>query len=923
MKKKILVVDGNSIVNRAFYGVRPLTTATGKNTNAVYGTVNIISKHLGKLSPDYAAVAFDLKAPTFRHKMYADYKAGRRPTPPELLEQFPEVKEILSCMGFHILELPGYEADDIQGTVAKMAHGADNTESYILSGDRDLLQLIDDKVSVILEQNTGAVIMHEEEFREKYGVSVSQFVDMKAIMGDSSDNIPGVRGIGERGAAALLTDFGTLDGIYEHIDDPKISKATRTKLTEHKDEAYLSRKLAQIDTHVPLGITLEDLRYRGIDRGGLRAKLDELELNSFIAKFGLTDVKPTPKTAHAPAYNEKVAGEGDGDNGNKATVASEESAAGCKEKITNSVVGNTESVADSAESGATRGAENDATGGAENGATGGAENGTLDSEVFEPADAERIIENAGARFSFSLRDGNVFICNGERSFSYTGDLLPLSPLFSGERQIVCLDGKAIYHALRHAGIAVSDGTRFLDLVIYAYVLNPGAGNATISSLAMSFLGHGVDPSEPCTAVMLRLEEVLRKKITDDGELRVLDEMEIPLINVLGDIEETGFKVDCAGLHEFADALTELADDLKNKIYLQAGYDFNLNSPKQLGEALFVKLGIPYPSKKKTASGYSTDADILDALAPAYPIIGDILEYRQVTKLANTYARVLPEVADKNGRIHTDFKQALTATGRLSSADPNLQNIPIRTRMGREMRRYFIADEGKLLLDADYSQIELRLLAHISGDYTMSEAFRSGEDIHRKTAAAVFGVPEEAVTEEMRKRAKAVNFGIVYGISAFSLAKDIGATQSEAAKYIKSYLLNYLSIDSYLHDVVEEAKKNGYTTTLFGRRRYIPELSSPKHPIREFGKRVAMNAPIQGTAADIMKLAMISVYRGLRRCGLDARIVMQVHDELVVECSVSDAPRAREILKTEMENVVKLSIPLTADVTEGKNWLEQS
>ena len=899
MKKKILVVDGNSIVNRAFYGVRPLTTATGKNTNAIYGTVNIISKHLGKLSPDYAAVAFDLKAPTFRNKMYADYKAGRRPTPPELLEQFPEVKEILSCMGFHILELPGYEADDIQGTVAKMAHGADDTESYILSGDRDLLQLIDDRVSVILEQNTGAVVMHEEEFREKYGVSVSQFVDMKAIMGDSSDNIPGVRGIGERGAATLLTDFGTLDGIYEHIDDPKISKATRTKLTEHKDEAYLSQKLAQIDTHVPLGITLEDLRYKGIDRGGLRAKLDELELNSFIVKFGLTDVKPTPKTAHAPTYDEKVSARNGDESGDSASGKSEKSTSECKEKITNTAAGIVETVA-------TRAA------------------GCIpESEVFELADAEKIVESAGTRFALSLRDETVYICNGERSFSYTGDLVSLSPLFTGERQIVCLDGKAIYHALRHAGIAVSDGTRFLDLVIYAYVLNPGAGNATISSLAMSFLGHGVDPAEPCTAVMLRLEEVLRKKITDDGELRVLDEMEIPLINVLGDIEETGFKVDCAGLHEFADALTELAEDLKNKIYFQAGYDFNLNSPKQLGEALFVNLGIPYPSKKKTASGYSTDADILEALAPAYPIIGDILEYRQVTKLANTYACVLPEVADENGRIHTDFKQALTATGRLSSADPNLQNIPIRTRMGREMRRYFIADEGKILLDADYSQIELRLLAHISGDYTMSEAFRSGEDIHRKTAAAVFGVPEEAVTEEMRKRAKAVNFGIVYGISAFSLAKDIGATQSEAAKYIKSYLLNYLSIDTYLHDVVEEAKKNGYTTTLFGRRRYIPELSSPKHPIREFGKRVAMNAPIQGTAADIMKLAMIAVYRGLRRCGLDARIVMQVHDELVVECSVSDAPRAREILKNEMENVVKLSIPLTADVTEGKNWLEQN
>jgi len=840
--KKILVIDGNSIINRAFYGVRPLTTKSGKSTNAIFGMINIISRQMDLIKPDYAAAAFDLKAPTFRHEIYEHYKEGRHPTPPDLLSQFPDAKECLELMGIHVMELVGYEADDIQGTVAKLAHScAEETESYVLSGDRDLLQLIDDKVTVLLATNQDTIRMHRDEFYEKYGIEPSQFVDMKALMGDSSDNIPGVAGVGEKTASTLIQNFKTLDGIYENIEDKRISKGVREKLLRDKDNAYLSRDLAKINTDTPINKTLDDIRYTGIDKGGLYKKFTELELNSFIVKFGLKDT-----AAHKPAEAEAKKAE--------FRIVTSESVSGLK------------------------------------------------------------------RLAVSLDGNELYAFDGKENLKFSATPSELKSIFENA-EIICYDGKALWHSLDKIGSTPSQNTRFLDLALYAYVLNPGSGSAGIPSLASMFLGKAVSDGEPCPEIMWQLEEEMRKKITEDELADVLDKLEIPLVNILAEIEKTGFKINKSGMLEFADALDKLALDLTERIYVQAGGEFNINSPKQLGEVLFVNLGLPY-SKKKTKSGYSTDAETLEELRSYSPIIEDILEYRQVTKLKNTYAAALPLVADENDRIHTDFKQALTATGRLSSADPNLQNIPIRTKMGREMRRYFVAKEGYTLVDADYSQIELRLLAHISGDYNMTEAFKADEDIHRKTAAAVFGVPAESVNEEMRKRAKAVNFGIVYGISGFSLAKDIGTTPSVATQYIKNYLYNYPMIDSYLENVVKEAAEKGYTVTPMGRRRYIPELTAQNGNLRAFGKRVAMNAPIQGAAADIMKLAMINVDRALREAKLDARLVMQVHDELVIEVKDGEREACMEIVQREMENAVSLSLPLTVDVTSGKNWLEQ-
>jgi len=841
--KKILVIDGNSIINRAYYGIRPLITKSGKYTNAVYGMINIISKQLAAIGPDYAAVAFDLKTPTFRHKMFDGYKAKRHPTPPELLSQFDDAKECLSLMGLNILELPGYEADDIQGTVATLAHTAEDTESYILTGDRDLLQLIDGKITVLLATNNDTLVMHEAEFFEKYQISPAQFIDMKALMGDSSDNIPGVAGIGEKTAAALIQNFGSLDGIYENIEDSRIKKGVREKLLCNKDSAYLSKTLATIIKNAPLSKSLEELRIKPADEAGLYKKFSELELNSMIQRFGLSGKASYESASSAEIFNPS----------------------------------------------------------------------------FEEIDIKELLTIDSERISLAAAEDALYINAGGRNLRLSGESSLLSEYLS-ERKIICYDAKELLYRLDKIGV---DATRaeFLDLMLYAYVINPGSGSGGAAALSSMFLGVSLGREEDGVGLFEALEAKMRAKIREDGLEYVLDELELPLIKVLFDIEKTGFKIDPRGILEFGEALGELAEELKSRIYIQAGHEFNINSPKQLGEVLYSELGLKCP--KKTKSGFSTDAETLEQLRAQSPIIDDILEYRQVTKLRGTYTTALTEAADRDDRIHTDFKQALTATGRLSSADPNLQNIPIRTKMGREMRRHFIAKEGYLLVDADYSQIELRLLSHVSDDYTMKEAFLSGEDIHRKTAAAVFGVPENMVSDEMRKRAKAVNFGIVYGIGGYSLAKDIGTTVKEATKYIKSYLMNYPSIDAYLEDVVKEAESNGYTKTVFGRRRYIPELKSQNANMRAFGKRVAMNAPIQGSAADIMKLAMINVAKRLKSEAIDAKIVMQVHDELIVEAREDDAERCKLILKEEMESAYKLAVPLTVDVTVGKNWLEQS
>ncbi len=840
--KKILVIDGNSIINRAFYGIKPLSTKSGKYTNAIYGMINIISKQLTAIKPDFAAVAFDLKAPTFRHKMYEHYKEGRHPTPPELLSQFDDAKECLSLMGLHVLELPGFEADDIQGTVASFAHKEEDTESYILTGDRDLLQLIDEKITVLLVTTGDTVAMRREQFREKYGVEPESFVDMKALMGDSSDNIPGVGGVGEKTAGALIAKFGTLENLYSSIDDPSIKAGVREKLTRDKEQAFLSKKLATIETRAPIGKELSELSYKGFDSAGLYKKFSELELNSFITKFGLSP-------------------------------SSEEGAAEC-------------------------------------------EDGSA--ATFSTVSEHELISSNARRLALEIKSGTLYInIEGKNLQIAIKDLQDRS--FFKDKELICYDGKKLWHELDGLGFEL-DGTVFLDLMMYAYVLNPGEKESELTSLLAMFLGKSVNADAPSAHLFPELEAKMLDKIKNDGLCDILLDLEIPLINVLAEIEKTGFKIDPQGITEFGEALEGIERELAERIYMQAGREFNINSPKQLGEILYTDMGLSRGKKNK--SGYSTDAQTLEELRSESPIIDDILEYRQVTKLRSTYTLPLTEAADENDRIHTDFKQALTATGRLSSAEPNLQNIPIKTKLGRELRRYFIAKEGYTLVDADYSQIELRLLAHISGDYTMSEAFACGEDIHRKTAAAVFGVREEYVTEEMRKKAKAVNFGIVYGISGFSLAKDIGTTTAEATRYIKNYLMNYPSIDLYLEKVVNDAKESGYTATPMGRRRYIPELRSQNGNLRAFGKRVAMNAPIQGAAADVMKLAMIKVARRLKAEGLDAKIVMQVHDEIVIETAHSDKERCSAIVKEEMENAVKISVPLTVDVTSGDNWLEQ-
>lgn len=841
--KKILVIDGNSIINRAFYGIRILTTKSGKYTNAIYGTVNMISKQLEAIKPDYCAVAFDVKHPTFRHEMYEGYKAGRHPTPPELLSQFADAKECLALMGIKVLELPGWEADDIQGTIAKMAHTEKDTESYILSGDRDLLQLIDDKVTVLLATNNDTLTMKRDEFVAKYAVEPELFVDMKALMGDSSDNIPGVTGVGEKTAQGLIQNFGTLENIYENIDDKRITKGVREKLLKDEKNAYLSRDLARIDVHAPIEIALEDIAYKGFDKGGLYRKFSELELNSFITKFKL---EPEMEELLSDAELEEMP--------------------------------------------------------------------TF--KKVEKSDVEGIKDK---RIAVEIKDGETYISTGSANLVFEGELGEIATYFE-EKELLCYDAKALWHALDKAG-ASCQRISFIDLMMYEYVLNPGSGNAGLPSLLSMFVGKTVAKDSISVSFMFELEKTLLEKVKEGGLEKILFDIELPLVGVLAGIEKNGFKINPAAILEFGDALGELAESLASRIYMQAGEFFNINSPKQLGTVLYEKMGL-VGSKKKGKTGYSTDAQTLEEMRGESPIIDDILEYRHVTKLKSTYTTVLTDSADENGRIHTDFKQALTATGRLSSAEPNLQNIPIRTKLGREMRKFFIAEEGYSLVDADYSQIELRLLAHVSDDYTMKEAFLSGDDIHRKTAAAVFGIPEEYVTDEMRKRAKAVNFGIVYGISGFSLSKDIGTTVSEATKYIKNYLMNYPSIDAYLDEVVKNAEKDGYTTTIMGRRRYIPELKSPKAPLKAFGKRVAMNAPIQGSAADIMKVAMINVDRALREAGLDARIVMQVHDELIVEVKDSELDECKRLVKEEMEKAVALSIPLTVDVTSGKNWLEQ-
>lgn len=826
--KKLLAIDGNSIINRAYYGIRPLTTKSGLFTNAVYGLVNTVNSNIESVKPDFCAAAFDLKAPTFRHLKYDGYKATRKGMPEELAMQLPYAKRVLNAMGVHTLECAGYEADDILGTLARLCDESEDTEGYILTGDRDALQLISDRVKVLLVKNSGIEIYDRARFLEEYNAEPDKLVDLKALMGDSSDNIPGVPGIGEKTAMKLISDFRSLDGLYAS-DFDGLTKSVKEKLINGKDSAYMSYELAKIFKEVPCITSLSPLFREGYDSGELYGLFTELEFGAFIKKFKL-DAPKTESTA--PEFTK-----------------------------------------------------------------------------ISAAELEKI---SGDEFALTLEDdGSVLLYNGKDA--YISEFLPDSPFYKNN-SFICDNSKYFYSLCDKINIK-------FDTFLAGYVLNSSEGNYTAPSLALSYLGKTIGNSAPeLVCALYELYGVLDSLLSEQNVSKLYYEIELPLSYVLAKMEISGFKVDIEGLEKFGERLSDELDALVARIYALAGHEFNINSPKQLGVVLFEELMLP--SQKKTKTGYSTNVDVLEKLRPYHPIIDEILEYRTVSKLKGTYADGLLKVTDENGIIHTSFNQTVTATGRLSSTEPNLQNIPVRTERGREMRRFFVAKTpDRVLIDADYSQIELRILAAIAEDEKMIEAFASGIDIHTATASGVFGVDIDEVTPELRRRAKAVNFGIVYGIGDFTLSQDIGVTKAAAKKYIDGYLANYPGVASYLSDIKRTAHELGYVQTVFGRRRYIPELTASKKPLVAFGERVAMNSPIQGTAADIIKLAMVNTQKALEKSGLDAHLILQVHDELIIESARECADEVMKLLKYEMENVISLPVRLTVEIKSADSWYD--
>lgn len=831
---KILVVDGNSIINRAYFGVRPLTNPKGQRTEAIYGMTNIILAQTEKYAFDCVFVAFDLPAPTFRHKMYEGYKGNRKGMEEELFCQMAPAKELLKALGYRILEKEGYEADDLLGTVSRLTEERGG-ECFILTGDRDSLQLISDKTKVLLVTKGETVCYDEEKFKEKYGILPTQFVDAKALMGDSSDCIPGVPGIGEKTALPLIARFGSLEGVYAHLEDSFIKAGVRTKLSEFRESANLSKTLSEICRQVPIAPDFSEEK----QSGGLYDLLKELGFSSLIARLHVQPEELLPKEAPKADYTE-------------ASLA--------------------------------------------------------------------VLQEERGEVAVVLGEDCLYISSQKGNFRIP-DPTPaeLGFFFSPERSAVVQDCKSFYRWLALRGI--TDFEAKDDPMLMAYVLSSTDNDYRLSALVGKYLEKQLPAGEPGASCLCALRDVLEKRLKEQGSLHLYQDLELPTAGVLARCEEAGFLVDKKGIADFGNTLLLQMQSEEEEIYRLAGKKLNLNSPKQLGTLLFEELKLTAPDIRKTKSGYSTNAETLEKLRGTDPIISLILDYRQLSKLRSTYTEGLLKVADEKGRVHTTFTQTVTATGRLSSVEPNLQNIPVRTELGRELRRFFVAPQGKKLIDADYSQIELRLLACISGDQNMINAFQNGVDIHTVTASQVFGVPPEAVTPEMRKSAKAVNFGIVYGISAFSLSEDLGVTRAEADDYIKSYFRTYPGIERYLSETVERAKREGYVTTLSGRRRSIPELTSGKGMLKKFGERVAMNSPIQGTAADIIKKAMIRVDRALQKAALDARLILQVHDELIVECSKKDVSAAAEILRREMEGVMQLAVPLTVELNIGDSWYE--
>ena len=837
---KLLILDGNSVINRAYFGVKPLTTREGLYTHAIYGFLNILERIEKEEQPDAVCVAFDLHGPTFRHLKYDGYKATRHGMPEELAQQMPVMKQVLKAMNIPIYECQGWEADDVIGTVGRICSNND-WECVIVTGDRDSLQLIDENIHVKLvisrPGQTTATLYTKEKFQDEYGFEPKKMVDLKALMGDTSDNIPGVAGVGPKTATDLLLKFGSLDGIYENINDNSIRPKLREKLENSKDSAYLSYDLATIRCEAPIDFEPIDAVIRPYNKPELYALFVKLEFVKLIDRYGLRDAgissTKTQKMASKLAVIDCLPC-----NGDASIYIAQDGTVGvaCKDGVC----------------------------------------------VFTPMEVQMGIQ---------LPNGNL----------------------------ICHDMKTTMHTMDSMGL--KNGNFAFDTALAAYDLNPSQSDYPVSKLATNFLGISVEDGDAgaCAEAIWHLRDVLTEELQKADMLNLYQQIELPLCPVLYSMEKAGVAIDRKQLEEFGVMLSRRIADCESVIFGYSDGPFNINSTKQLGELLFDKLGLP--PVKKTKTGYSTNADVLEKLKNKHPIIPAIMDYRMLTKLKSTYADGLLKVIDDDGRIRTTFQNLVTATGRLSSTEPNLQNIPVRTDLGAEIRKMFIPKVGHVLVDADYSQIELRVLAHIANDETMQEAFRSGMDIHTVTASQVFGVAPEAVTPLQRRNAKAVNFGIVYGISEFSLAEDIGVSRYEAKDYIDSYLANYHGVRNYMKDVVVKARENGYTQTLYGRKRSIPELTSTNFNIRQGAERIALNTPIQGTAADLIKLAMIRVHQALKDNYPEATLLLQVHDELIVECPEELAADVAALISKEMEQVASLCVPLTAEAKWGSSWYD--
>ena len=870
---KLLVIDGNSILNRAYYGVRLLSTKDGRFTNGIYGFLNIFLSLLSTYEPDSVAIAFDLKAPTFRHKMYSDYKAGRKPAPRELVEQFAPLKELLTTLGYTVVEKEGYEADDILGTLS--ASCKENDFCYIATGDRDSLQLVKENVNVVLASTKAgqpiSTVYDIAKIKEEYLVTPKQLIDIKAIQGDTSDNIPGVAGIGPKGAIDLISKYESIENLYENLEKLDIKAGTKVKLETSKESAFLSKELGTICLEAPVSTNLDDYKIKSPDKEKAKRLFASLEMFKHIKRFNLDEDETT--------------------DSNTATLSKE---------IEAYLVDDYSSLL--------------------------AELKNKGKAYFVPK-----YNDGGIEYIFFKTDKGVAVLPA-MDFMF----MSFAQEFLSDKTIEKYTDNAKYlYAFCEVNGFSAENIK-LDTSLAGYLLNPNSSDYSVSALSEVYglekvkviasedvLDIYEDEKEfiKNAAVIESLSLKLMSAITENNQEKLLYEIEIPLSRVLASMEREGFSVDKEGIISYGEKLADVIAVKLGNIYALAGCEFNVNSPKQLGEVLFSEDKLNLPHQKKTKSGYSTNAEVLEFLKDKHPIIPEILEYRTLAKLKSTYCDGLLKVIDNDGRIHSTLNQTETRTGRISSTEPNLQNIPVRTELGRELRRFFNAKNGFVLVDADYSQIELRVLAAMAEDEMMKKAFIENLDIHTATASQVFSVPMDKVTSDDRRKAKAVNFGIVYGIGAFSLSNDIGTSVQEADRYIKGYLANYSGVASFMEKCKSDAKSKGYAQTVFGRRRYLPELTSSNANLRNFGERVAMNMPIQGTAADIIKIAMIKVWERLKKEVPEAHLIMQVHDELIIEAPESKQEEVAFLLKQEMENAVTMSVPFCADVNCGKTWYD--